>query len=120
VADAHELGLGDGGRGHGARARVEEAQLAEHLAGAEDRHEVLAAVAAAAPELDLALADHVEPVTLVALVEQDVTALQTALGHRAHQRARSLVVEGGEQRGFPHHVLVHGRQCATSSHRGDP
>ena len=76
VAHRHHLRLGDGGGGRGARARVEERELAEHLAGAEDGEEVLAAVAARAAELDLALADDVEPVALVALVEQDVAALQ--------------------------------------------
>ena len=115
VADAEQLGLGHGGGGHGAGTGVEQAQLAEHLARAEDRHEVLAAVAAAAAELHLALTDHVEAVALVSLGEEHVAPLEARLGHRLHQRRGRLLVEGREQRGSSHHVVIHGRQCATSS-----
>jgi hypothetical protein len=53
VAHRHDLRLGDrGGRG-GARPGIEQRQLAEHLAGAEDGQQVLAAVAAGAPSLIL-------------------------------------------------------------------
>ena len=87
MAHRDDLGLGDGGGGGGARARVEQRQLAEHLARAEDRQEVLAAVAAGAAELDLALADDVEPVALVALVEEDVAALEPRRAHRGDEAA---------------------------------
>jgi hypothetical protein len=110
--EPEQLRLGHGGRGHGARAGVEQRQLAEHLAGPEDRDEVLAAVGAAPAELDLALADDVEPVALVALVEQDVAALHARLRHRLHECRGCLVVESREECGSPHHVVIHGRQCA--------
>jgi len=104
VAEAEQLGLGDRGGGHRARTGVEQAELAEHLTGTEDREKVLAAVDAGAAELDLALADDVEPVTLVALVEQDVAALEVRGGHGVDQGGRSLVVQGCEQGRSSHDV----------------
>jgi len=104
VAEPDQLGLGHGGGGRGARPRIEQAELAEHLAGAEDGEQVLAAVDAGAAELDLALADDVEPVTLVALVEQDVAALEVRGGHGVDQGGRSLVVQGCEQGRSSHDV----------------
>ena len=77
-----ERRVGDRGDGGGARARVEQRQLAEHLAGAEDRQQVLAAVGGGAAELHLAVGDDVELVALVALVEQHLAAAQPGLGHR--------------------------------------
>ena len=74
VAQALHRAVGDGGDRRGARAGVEQGQLAEHLTRAEDRQQVLAAVGRRAPELDLAVGDDVEPVALVALVEQHVAA----------------------------------------------
>ena len=55
-------GVGDRGRGGVARSRVEQGQLAEHLARPEDRQQVLPAVAGSPAELHLAVDDHVEPV----------------------------------------------------------
>jgi hypothetical protein len=76
VAESDELCLGDGRGSRGARTGVEEAQLAEHLTRAQDRQEVLSAVDAGEPELDLALADHVEPIALVALAKENVAPLE--------------------------------------------
>ena len=93
VAEAEQLRLGDGRGGHRARAGVEEAELAEHLAGAEDRDEVLAAVGARAAELDLALGDDVERVAPVALVEEHVAALHVETDSSATAGPSSLVVK---------------------------
>ena len=57
---------------------VEERELAEHLARAEDGQEVLAAVGGGAAELHLAVEDDVELVARVALVEEHVAAAQPA------------------------------------------
>ena len=115
MAEPDQLGLGHGGGGRGARPRVEQAELAEHLARAEDGEQVLAAVDAGAAELDLALADDVQPVALVALVR---TGRRRARGaradHRVRQGGRSLVVQGCEQRALfsrrlgPRRTVCHG------------
>ena len=107
VGQRREGGVGDGGDRRGARAGVEERELAEHLAGAHDREQVLAAVGGRAAELHLALGDDVELVAGVALVEEDVATAQLGLGHRAAQRGGRLVVERAEQRCLPKHVVVH-------------
>ena len=99
MAEARAAGLGDRGGGGGAGAGVEEADSSPNISpGPRMASRFSRPSAAGAAELDLALADDVEPVTRVALVEQDVAALEVALGHRAHQRGGGLVVEGGEQR----------------------
>ena len=100
-------GLGDGGDGRRPRAGVEERQLAEHLAGAEDRQQVLAAVRGGAAELHLALGDDVELVARVALVEEHLAATQPVLAHRGAQCSGRLVVEGTEQRRLPEYVVIH-------------
>ena len=99
--------VADGRRGRRARAGVEQAELAEHLAGPEDGQQVLAAVAAGPPELDLALDDDVELVALVALVEEGLGAAEVDLDHRLPQRARGALVQRREQRGAAHDVVVH-------------
>ena len=86
---------------------VEQRQLAEHLAGAQDREQVLAAVGGGAAELHLALGDDVELVALVALVEQHLAASQPRLGHRGAQGGGRLVVERAEQRRLAKYVVVH-------------
>ena len=103
-----KVGVGDRGDGRRARAGVEQRELAEHLAGAEDGQQVLAAVGGGAAELHLAVEHDVEPVARVALVEQHVAAAQPGLGHRGAQRGGRLVVERAEQRRLTQHVVVHG------------
>ena len=105
--------LGHRGRGRGAGARVEQAELAEHLTRAEDGQQVLPAVRARPAELDLALGDDVERLAGVALGEQLVAALEMAAAHRGAQRGRRLLVQAREQRGGTHDVWIHGRQSAA-------
>ena len=62
-----QLRHADGGRG--ARTRVEDGQLAEHVGGAHDGQQVLAPIHRVAGELHLAADDDVQPVTRFALVE---------------------------------------------------
>jgi len=114
VAECDELCLGDGSGGRSAGTGVEEAELAEHLAGTQDGQEVLAAVGAGEPELDLAFADHVEPISPVTLVKEDVAALEMRRRHRLHQGSSGLVVQGGEERGSSYGVDVHGGQSARA------
>ncbi len=104
-----------GHRGHRrrARTRVEQRQLAEHLAGAEDRQQVLAAVAGGAAQLHLALGDDVELVAGVPLVEEHLAATQPDRAERAAQRSGRLVVERVEQRCLTQDVRVHGASSKT-------
>jgi len=118
VAECDELGLGDGSGGRGAGTGVEEAELAKHLARAQDGQEVLAAVDAGTPELDLALADHVEPIPTVAFAKEDVAALEVRSCHRLHQGPGGLVVQGSEERGSSYDVDVHGAQSARARRFG--
>ena len=86
---------------------VEERQLAEHLAGAEDRQQVLAAVGGGAPELHLAVGDDVQLVPGVTLVEEHLAAAQPHRAQRALQRSGRLVVQGAEQRRLTQHIGIH-------------
>ena len=99
--------LGDRCRGHRPRPGVEEAQLAEHLAGSEDRDEVLAAVGAGPAELDLPLPDHVERVAALALAEQDVATLHADRAHLRKECVGVLAVQGREERRLEHNLVVH-------------
>ena len=98
VAEPVQRDGGDcGGRG-GARSRVEQRQLAEHLARPEHGEQVLTAVSGGAAELHLALAHDVEAVTGVPLGEERLPAADRDLVHPLPQRGLGLVVEGGEER----------------------
>ena len=121
VGERGERRVGDGGDGGRARAGVEQRELAEHLAGAEDGQQVLAAVAGGAAELHLAVEHDVEPVAGVALVEQHLAPTQLGLGHGAAQSVGRLVVERAEERGLTHHVVVHESSSdATRDHAHEP
>src|SRR5699024_2297131 len=61
--------VGDAHGGRGARSRVEDGELTEHVGRAEDRQEVLATVGRLAGELHLAGGDDVEAVALLALAD---------------------------------------------------
>jgi hypothetical protein len=108
VGQRRERGVGDRRDRGRTRTRVEEGELAEHLPGAHDRQQVLAAVRRGASQLDLAVEHDVEPVAGVALVEQDIAAAQLDLGQRVAQGGGCFVVEAAEQRGLTQHVDVHG------------
>ncbi len=111
---AIELRLGDGSGSRGAGTGVEQAQLTEHLARAQDGQEVLAAVDAGEPELDLALSDHVEPITAVTLAKEDVATFKTRRRHRLHQGfggARHPVRRRGV---LVYDINVHGAQSARA------
>ena len=86
VPEADQPAVAHRGGGRGAGAGVEQAQLAEHLARAEHRQQVLPAVAAGAAELDLALDDDVEPVALVALGEEHLAASRGCTSTMARRR----------------------------------
>src|SRR6185437_1506770 len=62
VLQRRKLDVGDGSGRRGARAGVEERQLAEDVAWAEDRQQVLASVGGAAADLDFAGEDEEHPV----------------------------------------------------------
>ena len=87
-SEGAQVARGHGGRGGGAGAGVEQGQLAEHLAGAEDGQQVLPAGRTAAAQLDLAADHDVEPVLGVALAEQHLALVQP---DRAHGRSDSAV-----------------------------
>jgi glyoxylase-like metal-dependent hydrolase (beta-lactamase superfamily II) len=81
----------------GARPRVEQGQLAEHLTRADDAQQVLAAVRGGAGQLHLAVDHHVQGVTVVALHEQVLTAGQLHLCHLHAERAGAFIVESVKQ-----------------------
>src|SRR5690606_35408759 len=87
--------------------RVEQRELTEHLAGAEDRQQVLATVARPAAQLDLALRDDVEPVARLALAEEHVTPDQLHGHHGLEERARLLAFHVREEGGREYDVVVH-------------
>ena len=114
-ADPEEHGVGDGGPGRVAGPGVEQRQLAEHLAGAEDGQQVLAPVARRAAQLDLAFDDDVEPVAAVALVEDRVPARaprressSSAAPRRPPRPARRTAVPGARRRRPPVLLLTPG------------
>jgi hypothetical protein len=111
VAEAEELDLGEGGGGRGARPGVEEGQLTDQLAGAEDRQHVLAAVGGGAVQLDLAFGDHVEAVARFALVEERVAAGERRFTHRGAELRGLLVIERREERGAPQNVVHEFSPC---------
>ena len=96
---------GRGGRR--ARPRVEQAQLSEHLTGAEDGEERLAPVIRGSPQLDLALKDDVEPIAGLALLENDLALGDGSLGQGRTQGCRTLGIKREEERGL-HQGVVHG------------
>src|SRR5690606_17942649 len=93
---------------------------AEHLARAEDRQEVLAAVVGAAAQLDLAARDDVEAVARLALAEQHVAPGELDLLHRLEEGARLVRVHGREQGGGEHNVVVHAGCPIVSSSKNGP
>ena len=70
----HRSHLGDGGGARGARARVEDGQLAEHVGRSHDRQQILPAVRRAATDLHLAGDDDVQPVPRLPFGEHGVSA----------------------------------------------
>ena len=105
VGQRGERHVGHRRPGRRARAWVEQGQLAEHLAGPEDREEVLAAVAGGAAELHLAVHHDVQPVTERHLRGR---ARRRDAGSCLRRRApRGLVVERAEQRRLTQHLVVH-------------
>jgi hypothetical protein len=88
------------------RPRIEQRQLAEHLAGAEHAEQVLAAVRGRTGQLDLAVQHDVQPVTRLTLAEQGLPAGQAYLGDVGPQCLGPLVIEGLEERGLAQNVHV--------------
>ena len=113
--EAHELGVlqreqvrGGHGRGGGrARARVEQGQLTDDLAGAQDREEVLAAVGRGVTELDLAGQQDVQAVAAVALVEERLATAQGRLRHHGAQLLLLLRAHALEERDLGDDAFVH-------------
>ena len=93
VPQPHDDGVGDSrGRGR-ARARIEERQLAEDLTRSEYGEQRLAPIGGGLTELDLAVQDHVHPVTGLALGEDHAAAGHALLRHRGAQGCSGLGVE---------------------------
>ena len=118
LTEAEHDSVREGRGGGGAHARVEEAELAEHLPGPEHAEQALAAVVRRLAELHLAVDDDVHRVARLALGEQHLALRDVGLGERGPQRRSALGVEGGEQRGL-HEGVVHGHSPAPDpgSHR---
>ncbi|MPM69828.1 hypothetical protein SDC9_116776 [bioreactor metagenome] len=112
VLEAAQLSRGDGGRGGGPRPRVEDRELAEHLARAEHLHQVLPAGRAGPAELDLAGDDDVELVAAVPLVEEDRSPAQPDARHRMGQGVGRLTVQPPEEGCLLEHVRIHFSSCA--------
>ena len=68
------LNLGHAHCGGGARARIEDGQLAKHIGWAHDRQQVFAAIRGVAGELNLARGDDVQAITRLAFVEDGGSA----------------------------------------------
>lgn len=107
VAKADELRLGNSGRRSVAGAGVEETELAEHLARTENRHEVLSAVGAGAPEFYLARLDDVQPITLLALPKKDFASIEMGAAHSGLKRGHLFFFEGSEQGCISYGVVLH-------------
>ncbi len=105
MAEPGEAGVGHGDGAGGAGPRVEQRQLAEHLPGAEHAEQVLSAVRGGPGQLDLAFEHHVEPVTLVAFVEQPVSPAQRDFVNSGPQRLRAILIERLEQRRPAEHIF---------------
>ena len=121
MAERDQLRLGDSCGSCRAGTGIEQAQLAEHLTWPQDRQEVLAPVDTGQSELDLALTDHVEPVTAVALTKEDVATLETRCCHRLHQGVRGVVIQCGEEGCLSYDINVHDAQSARAGMGGrDP
>ena len=106
VPEAENHGIGECGRGGGAQAWIEQAQLAEHLAGTEDAQEALATIVGGLTEFHLAVNDDVHVVAGLALDEQHLALGEVGLGQGCAQGGRTLGVESGEQRRL-HKGVVH-------------
>src|SRR5699024_12851580 len=107
VTEAQQLRLRHRGHVRGARARIEQRQLADDLAGSDDRQEVLAAIGRFASDLELAGRDDVQLIARIALAEEHGPAPDAARLHVFEQRAGRLVVEPGEERGPAYDFDVH-------------
>jgi predicted HAD superfamily Cof-like phosphohydrolase len=107
VLEHEHAGRGDSRGGRRARARVEERELAEQLARAEDGEEVLAAVGGAVADLHLAVDEDVQTVAGLALAEQDLAATQLDLTHDLQQGAAVGLLEILEQRHRVDDVTLH-------------
>jgi hypothetical protein len=110
-------GVGQGRRGLGARARIEERQLAEHLAGPDHAQQVLPAIRRRPGELDLAFQHHIELVADIPLAEQPLAAADIDPVHLGPERARTFRIERLEQRRPAEHVvnLIHGPSSPESA-----
>ena len=76
VGERRDRRVGDGARRRGPRARVEQRQLAEHLAWSQHAEQVLPAVGRRPGELDLAVEHDVQPVAVLPFQEQVLAARQ--------------------------------------------
>src|SRR5262249_31232497 len=111
-----EPGVGHRDRPHRARPRIEQRQLAEHLARPEHTGQVLPAVRRGPGQLDLAVEHHVQPVPGVALLEQVFAPAELNLDHPGAQCLRRILVQRLEQRRPAEHVLslFHGTSSFAS------
>ena len=124
VGERRERRVGDRAGRRGPRPRVEQRQLAEHLARADHAEQVLPAVGRRPGELDLAVQHHVQPVAVLSLQEEMLAPGQLDVWHLPPERPRALLVEPFEQRcppehnfGVLHRILLAGLSAAGRRQR---
>jgi hypothetical protein len=109
VFEGPDLTGGDRRRRGGPGARIEERELAEHLARPQDGEQVLPTGRSAPTELDLSADHDVEPVLGIALVEQDLTLVELDRPHGRRECGCSLVLEPSKQRSSFQDFRIHAR-----------
>jgi len=117
VVESGEPGVGQRGRGLGARAGIEQRQLAEHLGGPDHAQQVLPAIGRRPGELDLAFQHDIQLVASITLAEQSLAAGDIDAVHLGPERARTILIERLEQRRPAEHVidLIHGSSSPASA-----
>jgi hypothetical protein len=103
VGERRERRIGDRASRRGPRPRVEQRQLAEHLARPDHAEQVLPAVGCRPGELELAVHHHVQAVAVLSLQEEMLASGQLDVEHLPPERPCALLVEPFEQRCPPEH-----------------
>ena len=107
-----ELDIGERCGRRGARSRIEERELAEDVAGAEDGQQILAAIGGAAADLHLSGEDEEDPVARLALFENDGAAPLGATGQALSQGSARLIRQARKDRHASQQVF-HASQHAS-------
>jgi len=96
VGERGEGGLGDGARAGRAWPRIEQGQLAEHLARTQHAQQVFPAVGGGPGELDLAIEHDVQAIAVLPLKKEVLAPRQMDLVHLTPEPARVLLIEAFE------------------------